>query len=66
MTYKRSVIYYSFTSNNISRDGYSQTSQRSGRPMQPFLPKELIEIYSTPTPKEWRKLKSKCTCLVDR
>ena len=27
---------------------------------------ELAEIYSTPTPKGWRKLKSKGTCLFDR
>jgi len=30
------------------------------------LPKELIEIYSTPTPKGWPEPKSKDTCLVDR
>ena len=66
MICKRSVVCCSLTSNNISRDGYSQTSQRSGHLMQPCLPKELVEIYSTPTPKGWRKPKSKGTCLVDR
>jgi hypothetical protein len=34
--------------------------------MQPCLPKELVEIYSTPTPKGWRKPKSRGICLVDR
>jgi hypothetical protein len=34
--------------------------------MQPCLPKELVEIYSTPTPKGWRKPKSKGTYLVDQ
>jgi len=34
--------------------------------MQPCLPKELVEIYSTPTPKGWCKPKSKGTCLVDQ
>jgi hypothetical protein len=66
MTCKRSVVCCSLTSNNISHDGYSQTSRRSGRPMLPYLPKELIEIYSTPTPKGWHKPKSKGTCLVDQ
>ena len=31
-----------------------------------LLDEELTEIYSTSTPKEWRKPKSKGTCLVDR
>ena len=65
MTRKRLVICCSLASNNTSHDGYSQTSQRSGHPMQPCLPKELVEIYST-LPKGWRKPKNKGTCLVDR
>ena len=67
MTRKRSVVVCcSLASNNTSHDGYSQTSQRSGHPMQPCLPKELVEIYSTPTSKGWRKPKNKGICLVDR
>jgi hypothetical protein len=34
--------------------------------MQPCLLEELTEIYSTPTPKGWHKLKSKGTGLIDR
>ena len=34
--------------------------------MQPYLPDELTEIYSTPTPKEWHKPKSKDTGLIDQ
>ena len=34
--------------------------------MQPCLPKELIEIYSTPTSEGCHEPKSKGTCLVDR
>jgi hypothetical protein len=67
MTRKRSVICCSLTSNNISRDGYSQTSQKSGHPMQPYLPKELVEIYSPPTPKGWPEPKKvKVLYLFDR
>jgi hypothetical protein len=61
MTHRRLVVYYSLAANNTSHDGYSQTSSRSGRPMQPCLPKELVEIYSTPTPKGWPELKGKGT-----
>ena len=32
--------------------------------MQPCLPKELVEIYSTPTPKRWPEPKSKDIYLV--
>ena len=51
---------------SISHDGYSQTNQRSDLTDAALLDEELTEIYSTSTPKEWRKPKSKGTCLVDR
>ena len=47
----------------ISRDGYSQTNRRSDLTDAALLVKELVEIYSTPTPKGWREPKSKGTGL---
>ena len=51
---------------SISQDGYSQTNQRSDTTDVALPIEELAEIYSTPTPKGWRKPESKGTCLVDR
>ena len=51
---------------SISHDGYSQTNQRSDLTDAALLGEELIEIYSTPTPKGWRKPKSKGTCFIDQ
>ena len=50
----------------ISHDGYSQINQRSDLSDAALLAEELTEIYSTPTPKGWRKPKSKGTGLIDR
>ena len=47
----------------ISRDKYSQTNGRSDLTNAALLVKELIEIYSTPTPKGWCEPKSKGTDL---
>ena len=47
----------------ISHDGYSWTNQRLDLTDVALLAKELIEIYSTPTPKWWREPKSKGTDL---
>ena len=41
-------------------DTHRQTEGRI-EPMAALLAEELIEIYSTPTPKGWRKMKSKGT-----
>ena len=43
----------------ISDDGCSQTNRRSDLTDVALLVEELIEIYSTPTPKVWHELKSK-------
>ena len=37
-----------------------------GRTDAALLVEELAEIYTTPTPKGWRKPKSKGTSLIDR
>ena len=39
-------------------DTHRQTGGRT-KPMATLLAEELAEIYSTPTPKGWRKLKGK-------
>ena len=43
----------------ISHDRYSQTNRRSDLTDAALLVEELVEIYSTPTPKGLRELKSK-------
>ena len=47
----------------INHEKYSQTNWRSDLTDVALLAKELVEIYSTPTPKEWREPKSKGTGL---
>ena len=50
---------------SIRHDGYSLTNRRLDLTDAALLVKVLVEIYSTPTPKGWRKPKSKDTCLID-
>jgi hypothetical protein len=40
-----------------NRDGYLQTNQRSDLTDAALPAEELVEIYSTPTPKGWPKPK---------
>ena len=49
----------------INHEGYLQTNRRLDLTNAALLAEELVEIYSTPTPKVWLKQKSKGTCLFD-
>jgi len=44
----------------------TQTNQRSDLTDTALLVEELAKIYTTTTPKEWRKPKSKGTCFIDQ